>query len=368
MHKVNTLNLKSINYVFLSLFILLICLLSYKTIFTELPEDFQINPFIHFPFLKVKFSQHTNNSFIFEIIKFFIQFLFLLTPIIGITLMELSQISGKIGSRFSLTSIGKIRFSEGFKGSEVWFFFLPKILFRMPFLITLISFGLNNLSDPLKNSILSIYQKFLPFPTNVNAHMAFIFMLFYVLIIDFTNFLGHWLEHKIPIFWELHEFHHASTEMVILNQARGIPLMTVLRTIIFLPINVFALILFTTCINQGFYFPIFIYFTYTMIDYIAGYVGHSSLLFLYPKPLSYVLMSPSLHWIHHSDNETHYDKNFGSIFIFWDKLFGSYLDERHIKDITCFGVKNTQYNKYHPLYSYFVLPIVKIKRRLQSVF
>ena len=116
---------------------------------------------------------------------------------------------------------------------------------------------------------------------------------------------------------------------------------------------------------QGYVLPIYIYIIYTLLGFVHAYVGHSSLFLIYPKPISYILFSPSLHWIHHSENENHYDKNFGFVFPFWDKLFGTYLGESHLKDITNFGVKDSQYNKFHPLYSYFVLPILKIKRRLQ---
>ena len=51
-------------------------------------------------------------------------------------------------------------------------------------------------------------------------------------------------------------------------------------------------------------------------------------------------MSPALHWIHHSINPNHYDKNLGMKFPFWDKLFGTYLDESHLKDIHAYGVEN----------------------------
>ena len=67
-------------------------------------------------------------------------------------------------------------------------------------------------------------------------------------------------------------------------------------------------------------------------------------------------MSPSLHWLHHSDNPKHFNTNFGVNFTFWDKLFGTYLDESHLSEINQVGIQNSKYNKHHPIYSYFVLP------------
>ena len=52
-------------------------------------------------------------------------------------------------------------------------------------------------------------------------------------------------------------------------------------------------------------------------------------------------LSPSLHLIHHSNNPKHFDKNFGFVFVFWDKLFGTYLDETNLKEIHGFGVEGT---------------------------
>ena len=95
-------------------------------------------------------------------------------------------------------------------------------------------------------------------------------------------------------------------------------------------------------------------------------LGHCSVKILYPKPFSYIFLSPSLHWLHHSTNPKHFNSNIGNVFVFWDKLFGTYLDESNLKDIKAFGIKYSQYNKYHPLYSYAILPFQKIFRRIKK--
>ena len=110
--------------------------------------------------------------------------------------------------------------------------------------------------------------------------------------------------------------------------------------------------------------PILIYILFLSLSIIFNSIGHSSLLLIYPKPINYILMSPSLHWLHHSDNPKHFSCNLGNTFTFWDKLFGSYLDEENLRDIKGYGVKNTDYNKYHPIYASIFLPIIKFKRSL----
>ena len=76
-------------------------------------------------------------------------------------------------------------------------------------------------------------------------------------------------------------------------------------------------------------------------------------------------MSPVLHWIHHSINPEHYDKNLNEISLLGQD-FGTYLDESHLKDINGYGVENTEYNKYNPFYTYYFLPWKKIFRRIRN--
>ena len=79
-------------------------------------------------------------------------------------------------------------------------------------------------------------------------------------------------------------------------------------------------------------------------------------------------MSPAVHWLHHSDNEKHYDCNFGLVTPIWDMIFGTYLSEKHINGIKGFGVKNSDYNKYHPAFCYTLLPIIHLYKRFKFAF
>ncbi|WP_407920985.1 sterol desaturase family protein [Flavobacterium cellulosilyticum] len=43
--------------------------------------------------------------------------------------------------------------------------------------------------------------------------------------------------------------------------------------------------------------------------------------------MEYIFVTPSHHRVHHSCNKKYLDKNFGSIFIIWDRLFGTFQAE-----------------------------------------
>jgi alkylglycerol monooxygenase len=63
--------------------------------------------------------------------------------------------------------------------------------------------------------------------------------------------------------------------------------------------------------------------------------------------LEYILVTPSHHRVHHASNEKYLDKNYGDVFIIWDKLFGTFQKEEDNVPI--------QYGLTHPLKSYSFL-------------
>ena len=187
-----------------------------------------------------------------------------------------------------------------------------------------------------------------------------------ILLADFLNYIRHRTEHTIPLLWDLHEFHHSATEMTILSNYRNVPLIDILFTPLSVPFNIFSGLIINEYLSRGLVIPLYVFLFDSIVRYSFLFLGHSSLKIIYPKPFSFFLLSPALHWLHHSDNPKHFDKNFGSKYTFWDKLFGTYLGPSHLKDLVGFGVNKTQYNKYHPLYSYCILPYNKLIKRIKS--
>jgi sterol desaturase/sphingolipid hydroxylase (fatty acid hydroxylase superfamily) len=50
-------------------------------------------------------------------------------------------------------------------------------------------------------------------------------------------------------------------------------------------------------------------------------------------PLEHVLNTPSHHRVHHSANQEYLERNYGGILIIWDRLFGTFVEERD--DVLC---------------------------------
>jgi sterol desaturase/sphingolipid hydroxylase (fatty acid hydroxylase superfamily) len=54
--------------------------------------------------------------------------------------------------------------------------------------------------------------------------------------------------------------------------------------------------------------------------------------------LEYIFVTPAHHRVHHSLRSEHLDRNFGGIFIVWDRLFGTFVDEGVVR-LTEFGLE-----------------------------
>ena len=159
--------------------------------------------------------------------------------------------------------------------------------------------------------------------------------------------------------------------MTIFNKFRETPIEKITKSLLFLPLNILTTLIVVGFVSKGYNLPILFYLLHLTMLNAFTFLGHSSLPIMYPKPISLFYMSPALHLIHHSDKEEHYDSNFSEGFVFWDKLFGTYKSEKHLEEIIGYGVKNTEYNKNSALYSFTLLPILKLlktfKRKTISV-
>lgn len=131
--------------------------------------------------------------------------------------------------------------------------------------------------------------------------------------IDFVSYWYHRCSHRIALLWCAHVTHHSSDHFNLTNGFRTSPFQGLFRIPfwIILPIVGFSPeVLLVTFIVSGLY------------DFFL-HTQH------FPKVrwLETVLITPSLHKVHHGKNDVYIDKNYGATFVIWDKLFGTFQDE-----------------------------------------
>ncbi len=328
---------------------------------------FSLNPFLSKLQDELVANISGNNSFISFSFNALIKLSVIPIMICTITLYEIFFSNDNFNSKKTI-SLNKLRFSKGSKFADIWYFFINIFFNQFPIIVTFITFGISNFSKninrPIEGLFNNFYQGFLP--NLESGAKGFILIILTILLEDLMSYARHRLEHKVPLFWDLHEFHHSATEMTILSRYRGLPIDGIFTATIFLPISVFTGLLLNLTLTSGLLLPLITYSIYLAYTSMVDLIAHSSTKIIYPRQISKIFMSPALHLLHHSANPEHFDKNFGQFISLWDKFFGTYLDETNLKNIKEFGVKNTQYNKYHPLYSVSILPLTKLSKRIRN--
>ncbi len=157
--------------------------------------------------------------------------------------------------------------------------------------------------------------------------------LFYSLVLllsyDFTFFLLHFAEHKIPALWAIHKVHHSAEVLTPLTRYREHvlegPLYSIQAAIGYaVPAAIFGWlsagsIAQVTILDVG---------IFTLLFGFAGAFRHYHVQFRYPRWLEKWLQSPAMHHTHHSYLRQHWDTNMAVITSIWDRLFGTlYIPE-----------------------------------------
>src|SRR5262249_2339003 len=131
-----------------------------------------------------------------------------------------------------------------------------------------------------------------------------------ILLADLLAWTQHWVKHKVPWFWQIHAVHHSQREINVFTDYRFHYFEYLIsRPIVMLPLMMLGID--TPKI-----------FAYTL--FVAWYprLYHANIRSNFGF-LRYVFVTPQSHRIHHSIEKQHADKNFGLIFSFWDRLFGT---------------------------------------------
>lgn len=134
------------------------------------------------------------------------------------------------------------------------------------------------------------------------------------LLLDLSGYLIHRLNHIVPQFWKFHLVHHADNELDFTTGFREHPLQ-MLTTGCF---QILLMLFFGISLK--------IFTIYNIILFVFTHFHHANIKISdsIEKRLSCFWVTPRTHAFHHSDNKDFYNSNFGSIFSFWDRWFGTY--------------------------------------------
>ena len=142
------------------------------------------------------------------------------------------------------------------------------------------------------------------------------YILMGVLLLDFFGaYLAHYVEHRVKPLWMVHLVHHTDHNVDTTTANRHHPIESVIR----FAFTLFGVILVGT--------PIAIVFLYQAISLLFTQFTHANIKLNknIDRVISYVLISPDMHKIHHHYRLPYTDSNYGNIFSIWDRIFGTYM-------------------------------------------
>jgi len=138
-------------------------------------------------------------------------------------------------------------------------------------------------------------------------------LLLDLLLLDFLIYWWHRANHVVPLLWRFHEVHHRDEFLDASSAVRfhfgEVALSALARAAIMIPLGLKleSILAFETLV-------------------LIAAIFHHSNLRLPPsleKALSFIVVTPSIHWVHHHAVRADTDSNYSTVLSLWDRLFAS---------------------------------------------
>ena len=136
-----------------------------------------------------------------------------------------------------------------------------------------------------------------------------------LLALDLAIWFQHLVSHKVPVFWRLHQVHHADRDIDVTTAVRFHPVEIALsmlwKIVVVIPLGAspFAVFLFEVILNA------------------CAMFNHANIALpaWLDRALRLFIVTPDMHRVHHSVLYREHDRNYGFNLSLWDRLFRTYL-------------------------------------------
>jgi sterol desaturase/sphingolipid hydroxylase (fatty acid hydroxylase superfamily) len=152
---------------------------------------------------------------------------------------------------------------------------------------------------------------------------------------DFCYYWLHRMGHERNILWAAHSVHHQSEDYNLSTALRQTSSGFLLSWIFYLPMAVLGV-------------PPLVFITVAALNLLYQFWVHTRHI---PKLgwFEWLFITPSNHRVHHAQNPLYLDRNYGGVFIVWDRLFGTFQEEDDNEPVI-FGV-TTPLASWNPLWA-----------------
>ena len=159
--------------------------------------------------------------------------------------------------------------------------------------------------------------------------------LFAFVLYDFCYYWHHRLGHERNVLWAAHSVHHQSEDYNLSTALRQTSTGFVFGWVFYLPMAVLGV-------------PLRVFVTVATVNLLYQFWVHTRHV---PKLgwVEWCFVTPSNHRAHHAQNALYMDRNYGGVFIIWDRLFGTFQEEDDAEPVI-FGV-TTPLHSWNPLWA-----------------
>jgi exosortase len=149
-----------------------------------------------------------------------------------------------------------------------------------------------------------------------------------VLLLDLWRYWEHRLFHSVPMLWRLHLVHHSDTQLDVTTAERHHPLEAIPSMVL---MTALVLLFGLSAVGVG---------VYVLAATVVSFCSHANLCLpeSYDRILRRLIVTPTFHAVHHSALRAETNANYGLVFSFWDRIFGSFIDPERAK-IPYFGLE-----------------------------
>lgn len=156
-----------------------------------------------------------------------------------------------------------------------------------------------------------------------------------LLLYDFCYYWLHRMGHEVNVLWAAHVVHHQSEDYNLSTALRQTSSGPLLGWIFYMPMAILG-------------YPVEVFAVVALIDLLYQFWVHTQQI----GKLGWfdrVFVSPSNHRVHHAVNDVYLDKNYGGILVLWDRLFGTFIEEREDEPIV-YGTRSPL-RSWNPLWA-----------------
>ncbi len=161
---------------------------------------------------------------------------------------------------------------------------------------------------------------------------------------DFCYYWSHRINHEVRLFWAAHVNHHSSEYYNLSTALRQSWIQPYLVWAFWLPLPLLGFSPQAIVLQQAISL-VYQFFIHTESVRSLG-------------PLEWILNTPSHHRVHHAVNVRYLDRNHGGILIIWDRLFGTFAQEREddrpvygiTKNIETFNLFRISFHEWRALW------------------